>query len=58
MKMCIDVWEYSSCLRESYVLDQQDLGHYTTREYYHAQPFIFKCEWESIESKRKKSEEI
>ena len=49
--MCTDVWEYSSCLRESYALDQQDLGHYTTREYYHAQPLIFKCEWESIEQK-------
>lgn len=32
-------------------LDQQDLGHYTTKSIIMPNPLIFKCEWESIEQK-------
>lgn len=42
-------------------LDQQDLGHYTTKSIIMPNPLIFKCEWESIEQKndrkKKKSNE-
>lgn len=35
-------------------LDQQDLGHYTTKSIIMPNPLIFKCEWESIEQKKDK----